>query len=259
MDEALRPEWILRFGSHPVTRHLQASLGSAVAAHALVEPWPRWGDPLHRLTHVLRADPLAFCQALLAAALDPSPDGWHTAFAAKEAAASTEGRGHIAVLIDELPPDTAVFVGNSLAIRQLDSHSGSSDKPLLFQGNRGASGIDGNIATAMGIAAVHGRVVALLGDLASQHDLGGLALAQGRDAVIVAVNNGGGGIFDHLPQAALPEFRQGWRTPQQIDFRHAALTFGLAHARADGDDAFRTALRAAFRTGGPSLIELAVV
>ena len=252
-----RAEWILRFGGYPVTRHLQALLGDGVAVHALVEPWPRWTDPMHRLTHVLRADPLAFCRALLGVAPEPSPDGWHAAFAGRETAAATEGRGHIGVLIDELPPDTAVFVGNSLAIRQLDSHSGSSDKPLVFHGNRGASGIDGNISTAMGIAAVHGRVVALLGDLACQHDLGGLALAQGRDAVIVAVNNGGGGIFDHLPQAALPEFRQGWRTPQQIDFRHAALTFGLAHARADGDDAFRTALREALRTGGPSLIELA--
>jgi 2-succinyl-5-enolpyruvyl-6-hydroxy-3-cyclohexene-1-carboxylate synthase len=81
-------------------------------------------------------------------------------------------------------------------------------------------------------------------------------LAQGRDAVIVAVNNGGGGIFDDLPQAALPEFAQGWRTPQRTSFRDAAHTFGLAYATAD-DDTFRTALRAALRTGGPSLIELA--
>ena len=256
--EPPRPEWILRFGSYPVTRHLQAFLGNEVAVHALVEPWPRWTDPMHRLTHVLRADPLAFCRALLAAAPDPSPDGWHAAFIAREATASREGTGHIGVLIDELPANTAVFVGNSLAIRQLDSHSGSADKPLLFHGNRGASGIDGNISTAMGIAAVHGRVVALLGDLTCQHDLGGLALAQGRDAVIVAVNNGGGGIFDHLPQAALPEFAQAWRTPQRISFENAALTFGLAYAKADSDDSFRTALREAFLAGGPLLIELAV-
>ncbi len=226
--------------------------------HALVEPWPRWTDPMHRLTHVLRANPLAFCRALLAVAPDPSPDGWNAAFAAREATASRVDAGHIGVLIDELPANTAVFVGNSLAIRQLDSHSGSSDKPLLFHGNRGASGIDGNISTAMGIAAVHGRVVALLGDLTCQHDLGGLALAQGCDAVIVAVNNGGGGIFDHLPQAALPEFAQGWRTPQRTSFRNAALTFGLAYAKADGNDSFRTALREAFLAGGSSLIELAV-
>ena len=99
-------------------------------------------------------------------------------------------------------------------------------------------------------------LVALLGDLTCQHDLGGLALAQGRDAVIVAVNNGGGGIFDHLPQAALPEFEHGWRTPQQIDFKHAALTFGMAYERASDCGIYRAALRQALAAGGPQLIEL---
>jgi 2-succinyl-5-enolpyruvyl-6-hydroxy-3-cyclohexene-1-carboxylate synthase len=103
---------------------------------------------------------------------------------------------------------------------------------------------------------VHGRVVALLGDLTCQHDLGGLALAQGRDTVIVAVNNGGGGIFDHLPQADLPEFERGWRTPQKISFEHAALTFGLGYAQAADDEVFRVALRRAFAVGGQQLIEL---
>ena len=254
--QEMKPDWVLRFGTVPVTRHLQAFLGSGFAVHALIEPWPRWTDPMQRLTHVLRADPVAFCQALLAVAPDPAPDGWHATVASLEATASREGTGHIGVLVDELPANSAVFIGNSLAIRDLDTHSGSSDNPLLFFGNRGASGIDGNISTAIGIAAVHGRVVALLGDLTCQHDLGGLALAQGRDAIIVAVNNGGGGIFDHLPQAALPEFEHGWRTPQQIDFKHAALTFGMAYERASDCDIYRAALRQALAAGGPQLIEL---
>jgi 2-succinyl-5-enolpyruvyl-6-hydroxy-3-cyclohexene-1-carboxylate synthase len=254
--DAVKPDWLLRFGSFPVTRQLQTLLDGATPLHALVELRPRWTDPQHRLTHVVRADPLAFCQALLDAAPPPAPAGWHAGFATLEAKAGLEASGHVAVLIDELPPGTPIFVGNSLAIRQMDSHSGSSDKLLFFFGNRGASGIDGNISTSLGIAAVHGRVVAVIGDLTSQHDLGGLALAQGRDAVIVAVNNGGGGIFDHLPQAALPEFEQGWRTPQQFSFEHAALSFGLGYALAADDMSFRNALRHALDAGGPRLIEL---
>ncbi len=215
---------------------------------------------MHQLTHVLRAEPLAVCRALLAASLAPAPAGWAASFMASEAAAQpvSTSTGHIAALLDELPTNTPLFVGNSLAIRQLDSASGSGEKPLVFYGNRGASGIDGNISTALGIAAVHGRVVALLGDLTCQHDLGGLALAQERNAIIVAVNNGGGGIFDHLPQAGLPEFEQGWRTPQRISFEHAALTFGLGYAKAECADAFREALRQTIRSGGPHLIELVV-
>ncbi|WP_162888659.1 2-succinyl-5-enolpyruvyl-6-hydroxy-3-cyclohexene-1-carboxylic-acid synthase [Dechloromonas sp. HYN0024] len=252
-----RPEWVLRFGAFPVTRHLQNLVGAIAETHALIDPLPRWTDPVHRLTHLLRAEPADVCFALLSEALRPAPDDWQAAFAGQERlAAGRAEAGHIEALINAIPDGTPLFIGNSMAIRQLDTCSGSGPQPICFYGNRGASGIDGNVSTAMGIAADHGSVVALIGDLTCQHDLGGLALAQGQNAVIVVVNNGGGGIFEHLPQRDLPEFEQGWRTPQAISFEHAALTFGLAFARAKSLDAFCNQLTAAFTAGGPHLIEL---
>ncbi|MDP2883238.1 MAG: 2-succinyl-5-enolpyruvyl-6-hydroxy-3-cyclohexene-1-carboxylic-acid synthase [Azonexus sp.] len=256
-SEQHQPEWVLRFGTFPLTRNLQNYVGGIRQIHAVVEPWPRWSDPAHRLTHLFRAEPADVCTALLAESLVAAPGGWRQDFAEQEViAAERPDAGHIAAMLEEIQHATPFFIGNSLAIRQLDSLSGSGEKAIHFYGNRGANGIDGNISTAMGIAAVHGNVVALLGDLTTQHDLGGLALAQGRNAVIVVVNNAGGGIFDHLPQRELPEFVQGWRTPQQISFEHAALTFGLGFGRADSIDDFRKTLRAALAAGGPHLIEL---
>lgn len=255
--ERLRPKWVLRFGAFPVTRHLQDYVASATSVHALVEPWPRWSDPSHSLTHLLRADPIAACQTLLTAAPATGADDWLAAFMEQERnATGDDSAWHIPALLAELPAGMPLFIGNSLAIRQLDSASGSGEKPLLFYGNRGASGIDGNISSALGIAAIHGRVVALLGDLTTQHDLGGLALAAGRDAIIVTINNGGGGIFDLLPQATLPEFEQGWRTPQAINFQHAAATFGLGYARASDRVTFGNAMRQALAEGGPWMIEV---
>lgn len=252
-----KPEWILRFGGYPVTRKLQSFLAGFSGTQALADPWPRWSDPAHRLTHLLRAEPAAACRALLDAAPAPAPDSWLASFMALETRAATRtGHPHIRTLIDELPDGAALFVGNSLAIRQLDTDSGSAAKSLHIHANRGASGIDGNISTAAGIAANYRRTIALIGDLTCQHDIGGLALAQGSDLVIVVTNNGGGGIFDHLPQHELPEFVAGWRTPQTIDFEHAALAFGIAYTRADSHEAFRSALRNALATGGPQLIEL---
>lgn len=254
-----RPEWLIRFGGFPVTRHLQGYVALVGATHIYVDPWPRWSDPGNQVTECIHAEPAAFCQAMLAAQPAPAPDHWLAAFAAREKASeATAGRGHVGILLDELADGTCMFVGNSLAIRQLDAESGSGSKAVHFYGNRGTSGIDGNISTAMGIAEVHGRIVVLLGDLSCQHDLGGLALARGRNAVIVVVNNHGGGIFDHLPQRHLPEFETGWRTPQQIDFQHAALAFGLNYAVADDNEHFRQVLRRALATDGPTLIELIV-
>jgi 2-succinyl-5-enolpyruvyl-6-hydroxy-3-cyclohexene-1-carboxylate synthase len=252
-----RPEWIIRIGAFPVTRHLQNIVSAITATHIVFDPWPRWIDPAHRVTHLVRGEPADLCAALAERELSPAPSDWLEAFMAEErrVAASAEA-SHITAVLDEIPDGGALFVGNSLAIRQLDSLSGVSDKTLHCHANRGASGIDGNISTASGIAAAHGRTVALLGDLTCQHDLGGLALARGRDLVIVTVNNNGGGIFDHLPQSTLPEFEQGWRTPQAVNFSHAARAFGIDYAQVDSHDALHLALRNALQAGGPHLIEL---
>ncbi len=252
-----RPRWVIRFGAYPVTRNLQNLIAGITETHALVDPWPRWIDPSRNLTHLLRAEPAATCRALIDHQPAPAPDPWLSTFSRFEADSETqEEKTHIHLLLEELPSDNDLFVGNSLAIRQLDTNAGSSDKPLHFHANRGASGIDGNISTAAGIAACRGRAVALIGDLTCQHDLGGLALTGGLNIVIVVVNNGGGGIFDHLPQHNLPEFIEGWRTPQNINFEHAAKAFGLGYSQANSDEVFRQALRSALTAGGPHLIEL---
>ncbi|MDR0775235.1 MAG: 2-succinyl-5-enolpyruvyl-6-hydroxy-3-cyclohexene-1-carboxylic-acid synthase [Azonexus sp.] len=252
-------EWLLRFGAFPVTKTLQQYVARARAVHALVDPWPRWNDPVHRLTDLLHADPVAFCRAMLAerpASVEPA---WRAVLAEREMAAADLANSPdnpIAALIAALPEGMPLFVGNSLAVRDLDRASGSADKHLPIYANRGVSGIDGNLSTALGIAAVTGRVVALVGDLTCQHDIGGLALAAGRDAVIVVVNNGGGGIFELLPQRALPEFERGWKMPQDIDFSHAAQTFGITFLRVDSPEELHAVLTRAFAAGGPHLIEL---
>ncbi|MBS1139888.1 MAG: 2-succinyl-6-hydroxy-2,4-cyclohexadiene-carboxylate synthase [Proteobacteria bacterium] len=252
-----KPDWVIRFGAYPVTRNLQNLISTIAETHALVDPWPRWIDPAHKLTHLLRSEPDAVCKALIDHSLAPASEAWLSLFAKLEREAATDKKNsHIQILIDEMPNDTDLFIGNSMAIRQMDTHSGSAAKTLRVYANRGASGIDGNISTAAGIAASRGQAVALIGDLTCQHDIGGLALTQGFNIVIIVVNNGGGGIFDHLPQRDLPEFIQGWRTPQNLNFEHASTAFGLHYDSANSDDDFRQALRSALAAGGPHLIEL---
>lgn len=251
------PEWIIRFGTFPVTRNLQNYVSHTAALQIGVDPWPRWIDPTHKLTRLLRTEPELFCAALLRERLAPAGDGWLGRFLALEQqAADRSDPTHIQAIVAALPGGTALFVGNSLAIRQLDSLSGHAAKTLHIYANRGASGIDGNLSTAAGIASVQGPTVALIGDLTCQHDMGGLALTRGLDIVIIVVNNGGGGIFDYLPQRTLPEFSRGWRTPQHVDFEHAAKAFGLSYRGVDTTDALRIQLTSALESGGPQLIEL---
>lgn len=264
MQETLQPEWVLRFGACPVTRTLQRYL-SACATLYLVESHGRWPDPEHHTDQLLRADPTLACRALLRETLVAADAHWLNHFAAEEArmrqwladAPLPPEAGLFAELCLALPAGTRFFCGNSMPIRDLAAYSGSGDTRIEFFANRGASGIDGNIATAAGLASA-GPTLAVIGDLTARHDLGSLSLIVGRPLVTIVINNGGGGIFDFLPPAALPEFETGWLTPQHVDFCQAAAMFGIPAQRTVEVEAAVKAALSALNDHRPLLIELVV-
>lgn len=253
--EPFRIDWVIRFGSFPVTRKLQNFL-AGIPQQIWVDPWPRICDPQHRLNRIIRATPSQFVAAAIGNTTVHTDDALRTLCLERDGQTPATRFWPVSTLIDAAPAGSSLFIGNSMAIRQLDAASGRSDKPLRFFGNRGASGIDGNLSTALGIAHVAGSVIALVGDLTCQHDIGALASARGLNAIIVVLNNGGGGIFDTLPQASLPEFETGWRTPQTLDFAHAAQAFGVGYQMADTAERLDSALKLAINSGRPQLIEV---
>jgi 2-succinyl-5-enolpyruvyl-6-hydroxy-3-cyclohexene-1-carboxylate synthase len=145
-------------------------------------------------------------------------------------------------LIEALPADTRLFVGNSLPVRHVDQFARPQPGPAVYA-NRGASGIDGNLSTALGVAAASQQpLVALLGDITFYHDLNGLLSIKelGLKVTIVLMNNNGGGIFRRLPVANFePPFTELFVTPHGLDFEPVVRMYGLDFARADNRDAFR--------------------
>ena len=106
-------------------------------------------------------------------------------------------------ILDSIPEDSIFISGNSLPIRILDLIL-SKSKNIKFYGNRGLSGIDGNISIASGISSVTKKNVFLdIGDLAFYHDLGGLVTAKrnSKSLTIFVNENSGGQIFSLLPQS----------------------------------------------------------
>lgn len=262
------PAWVLRFGAFPISRVLERWLAGLTGAHhILVAPPGRWPDPLWRSDTLLCGEALATVEALslhCRPASSDFPAPWRNA---EERAALLADEppfeGTVArALLDALPAGAHCFVGNSLAIRAVDAFGGTRDKPLTLHGNRGASGIDGNLATAAGIAAATRAPTALLiGDQTLLHDCGSLALLAGRDIVAVVMDNGGGGIFDHLPLArGMPAdiLARGWTAPPRVDFAALAAAFGLRYAAAGDTATLRQTLREACATGGAWLVHAAV-
>jgi 2-succinyl-5-enolpyruvyl-6-hydroxy-3-cyclohexene-1-carboxylate synthase len=166
--------------------------------------------------------------------------------------------GVATLLTRDVPPGHALVAASSMPVRDLNRHAATSGPPVPVVANRGASGIDGTVATAAGVA--EGRdapVTLLIGDLALWHDLNSLALLQGRPVVVVAVNNDGGGIFHFLPiQEHEDVFDPYFTAPQGRSFAAVAETFDLAYHQPDTPDAFRVAYEQACASGGPVLIEV---
>ncbi|PKU21592.1 2-succinyl-5-enolpyruvyl-6-hydroxy-3-cyclohexene-1-carboxylic-acid synthase [Telmatospirillum siberiense] len=263
---ALAAEWVFRFGAFPVSKPIATWLKASEARQVLISPDSRWADPQRAAEIVFHADPGAFAEALTGVVRRPAPRGWQTLVRTSETSALRLAARHqppeagaLRSVLDFLPEDGLLFVGNSMAIRDLDSFSGTVAKRLSVLGNRGASGIDGNLASFFGAAASgrYGAAVAVVGDLTFLHDLGGLAAGQGINAVICVLDNGGGAIFEHLPQAGLAEFEAGWLTPQKADFAAAARVWGHAYHRVDADR-FDAALAEALDAQGVTILHFPI-
>ena len=267
--EQLIPNRVLRFGAQPVSKALAQWLEAGEAEQWVVDPHERRLDPLHRGVEWLRADPVALCDALADRLEEPAQAEWLGDYLAAEAkveqvagSCSVPEAALIEALRLALPDGAWLFSGNSLPIRDLDSFSGGDEKSIRILANRGASGIDGNLSTILGLAAggegeVVAPVVGVVGDLAFLHDLGGLLAAPGLDATIVVINNGGGAIFGHLPQAELPEFEPAWLTPHNIDLQRAAELHNLPFERVEPGELYPY-LKQSLARPGVDLIEVVV-
>jgi 2-succinyl-5-enolpyruvyl-6-hydroxy-3-cyclohexene-1-carboxylate synthase len=168
----------------------------------------------------------------------------------------------VAEVVDALPEGANLFMGNSLPIRHLDQFGAPTAKRFRVFGNRGASGIDGNVSSALGVAAAfpHIPLVAIIGDITFYHDLNGLLAVkqhQLNNVTFILLNNNGGGIFRRLPIAKIePPFTELFLTPHGLQFGPVVEMYGLKHEVVRGRDEFRTALHISLTSSHPTVIEL---
>jgi 2-succinyl-5-enolpyruvyl-6-hydroxy-3-cyclohexene-1-carboxylate synthase len=256
LPAAARPDWVLQFGATPVSAVLQSYLASCGARRCLIGTGGDWQDPTRGADGRLLADAVPLAEALVSLAPAAADSDWGDVWFEAESrgatlAATPELRPPeadvVTALESALPPDALLFVGNSLPIRAVDQFARGHEGPLAIHGNRGLSGIDGNVSTALGLGHASGRrPVALLGDLTLYHDMNGLLATRDTPADIVLLDNGGGGIFGLLPQAGLPAFERLWLTPTGLDPARIAALYGLDYASLASGDALAAAL-----AGGP--------
>jgi len=177
-----------------------------------------------------------------------------------------------------------LVLGASNPVRAFDLAVESLAGRPVFS-NRGQAGIDGTIASAVGIAAGLGsariatpdrageprddargraqasRVTAVMGDLTLCHDASSLALAAatGAELDIIVADDEGGGIFATLEHgnAATPEAYDRWfGVAQHVNYEALAAAYGVGFARAATPSELASVL--ADPPAGPRLIHAPV-
>jgi 2-succinyl-5-enolpyruvyl-6-hydroxy-3-cyclohexene-1-carboxylate synthase len=262
------PELVVQVGAAPTTR-----AGLAFVADSkrliIVDPDRLMADPARHASLRLEADPASLARALLKRIESLEGSAWQREWQEADRIA----RGAVDHLVDSweepfegrvardlaacLPDGATLVVGSSMPARDLDGYM----RPRLgirVLGNRGASGIDGFVSTALGVAASGASTFALMGDLTLLHDASGFLWSAGRghDAVFVVPNNDGGAIFSFLEQRRLPEFADLFVTPHGLDLSRVATGAGARHALVErGADLGPTVIGAS-GSGGVWIVEV---
>lgn len=248
----LAPDLVIQVGRPSVSKRLHAFVAAADPVTIVLDDRRGRLDPGHHTRYRVHIQPDAALDLL--AHLLPDADvnltwarKWHDLNAAAEhwmantfhaKLASAEQQGSASETLTEqalvreairrLPESSPLILASSNPIRHANTFADGGAAHKTIVANRGASGIDGTIATAAGVARAAGaRASVIMGDLALLHDLNSLALAE--NLTIVVINNDGGGIFSMLPIAEVGDVFEPWfGTPHGRNFRAAAELFGLA-------------------------------
>lgn len=264
---------VLRLGPLPASRRLQTWLAALGGQQLLIsEGEPRRLDPLGTATAQISQGLAAWCgaqppglwtgqpahasrqlqhrwqradqavQQLLDQQLDPQLDPQPANNGLNEPVLARQ-------LSRLLPPGVPLVLANSSPVRDWESFADPMAGPRPVIGFRGASGIDGTLSSACGVAEALGQALLLTGDLALLHDSNGWlwrSQMRGRLAVVL-INNGGGGIFEQLPirhpSAALGmDFERLFAMPQPVDCALLCAAHGVAHRHLQRLDGLAEAL-----------------
>lgn len=147
-----------------------------------------------------------------------------------------------------LPADLPLMLASSSPVRDWESFADPRAPWRPIHGFRGASGIDGTLSIACGLAEALGQLVLVSGDLALLHDANGWLWShhlRGR-LTVVLIENGGGGIFEQLPirpeRPDLLDFERLFAMPQPLDQLALAALHGVPGRRLQGRSELANAL-----------------
>ena len=218
---AQQAEHLLVLGHPSLSRSITALLGREDLNVTVLTECARWTDVSGRARRVVpmdgpdhQPDDAALRSARLVASLGLESadaawtDSWRRAVAdlpEPDRSSSGDALARAVWEASQAPGAPTLLLGSSMTVRRLDRLAQPGAAAPKAVANRGLAGIDGTIATGIGLWMASGEPVrAVMGDLAFLHDA--MSLNRGvreeeADLQVIVVDDGGGAIFSHLEYA----------------------------------------------------------
>jgi 2-succinyl-5-enolpyruvyl-6-hydroxy-3-cyclohexene-1-carboxylate synthase len=197
---AQRPDVVLHLGEAPASKVLGQWLQSTGALHVQVHAQGRTIDPLGIITERVYGEASTVCEAVLESLTASTDAGWLASWTSAESAAQAAIGAQCVAELTEPAVARALstvpgrlVLSSSMPVRDVEWFGSASS--TVVHSNRGANGIDGVIASAIGVAIGSNEpTTLLLGDVAFCHDQSSLTALAARQLppTIVVVDNDGG-------------------------------------------------------------------
>ncbi len=267
------PDTIIHIGSQPVSKNiLQLIETNLIENYIIVKDHAYRHDPTHKTTLRITSSVETFCEQLKSISDKNNDDAWYSilnslsqkAGIAIERTLSQDDMvtepGVARYLSENVPGHCGLFLGSSMPIRDMDMFGGINGFPINVGANRGASGIDGTLSSAMGFAeGLKKNVTLITGDIAFFHDMNALVQLNrlSQQLIIIVINNNGGGIFSFLPIAEYPDvFEEYFGTPHNTSFKTVAEQFECAYYNPKSMSQFDSDYQALLISGESGIIEV---
>jgi 2-succinyl-5-enolpyruvyl-6-hydroxy-3-cyclohexene-1-carboxylate synthase len=266
--EAFMPDVLLTFGGLIVSKKIKAFLREYKPTHHWHVDPKKGNDTFFNLTHHFKLHPNSFFESFLPRVEKVSSDYfsfWHL----RREHYKSKRKKYLEKIpfsdmlafekvLRQIPKDYQLQLANSSTVRYAQLFD--LDPSLQVFCNRGTSGIDGSISTAVGASIYHGPPTLLItGDLSFLYDSNGLWNSYVRaDFRIIVINNSGGGIFRILPgHRETSNFKTFFETPHGLQILHLCEMFGFDFVSADETKGLEVALKNFYkRSDKPKLLEI---
>jgi len=262
----IQPDLIIRFGRKPTSNVLTQLLEKWKPLTFLVDAWQQFNDDCPNFIQYRIGD---YCREQIQKIKWEGSADWATLLIAFENTVEdiiqSEMEFHEGTIgkccVESIESGGQLFIGNSMPIRDVDMFTSTSQQLVTTYSNRGVSGIDGVISTALGMSAENNNSHSLLliGDVSFYHDMNGLLAAKyGMNLTIVVINNGGGGIFSFLPiaDAGMENFQQFWTTDTGLNFKKAAELYNCMYSRIANVEELGDCIQKSFENSSIKIIEI---